>query len=316
MMDTELLLRYISDDLADTEREAVYRWITDSEQHMAEFRSLRRLYDLGLWRTDDCSVIRTRRVAGFWRKHRAGIWASAAAVMSAACLVLAVMFFTKKEPEGLLAEFDSVTAPAGKDLSLTLTDGTVVWLNSNSTLRIDRDPEHEMRRVALDGEAYFKVAKDPSHPFIVETDIFDVKVLGTEFDISSYGGETWSASLMQGSVAITRKTGEEITVLKPMTKAEYKDGGLVISYVNSDSYLWREGILFFDNLPLKDIFTGLAKHFDLRIDLSSYSGGDARYTGKFRTVDGYEHILKVLQMDNDFDFRIIPSQDNVTVIIR
>lgn len=315
-MDTELLIKYISDDLSDSGREAVYRWISESEENLAEFRSLRRLYDLGLWRVDDARQVRDGRISAFWKKNRTRLWASAAAVMTAACLVLSYVVFTRENPEEFLAEFDSITAPAGKDLNVTLTDGTVVWLNSNSTLRIDRDPEHEMRRVALDGEAYFKVAKDPSHPFIVETDIFDVKVLGTEFDISSYGGETWSASLMQGSVAITRKTGEEITVLKPMTKAEYKDGGLVISYVNSDSYLWREGILFFDNLPLKDIFTGLAKHFDLRIDLSSYSGGDARYTGKFRTVDGYEHILKVLQMDNDFDFRIIPSQDNVTVIIR
>lgn len=315
-MDIELLIRYISDDLSDDQREIVYRWISDSEENMSEFRSLRRLYDLGLWRVDDLREVRMDRKAGFWRRNRARLWASAAAVMTAACLVMAFFVFTEEKPEDMLAEFESVTAPAGKDLSLTLTDGTVVWLNSNSTLTINRDPEHGLRRVSLEGEAYFKVARDPKHPFIVETDLFDVKVLGTEFDVSSYGGEAWSASLVQGSVAITRKTGEEITVLKPMTKAEYRDGRIVLSYVNSDSYLWKDGILFFDNLPLKDIFSGLAKHFDLRIDLSSYDGGDARYTGKFRTVDGYEHILKVLQMDNDFDFKVVPSQDNVTIIIR
>jgi len=314
-MDTELLIRYISDDLSDTEREAVYRWISENDQNLVEYKSLRRLYDLGLWRVDDVHEVRTSRISGFWKRHRTHFWASAATLMAAACMALAAIVFTKEKPEEILAEFDSITAPAGKDLSVTLTDGTIVWLNSSSTLRIDKDPEHVIRRVALDGEAYFKVAKDPRHPFVVETDVFDVKVLGTEFDISAYKGEIWSTSLVQGSVAITRKTGEEITVLKPMTKAEFKDGGLVISYVNSDSYLWKEGILFFDNQPLRDIFNGLAKHFDLRMDLSSYNGGEARYTGKFRTVDGYEHILKVLQMDNDFNFKIVPSQDNVTIVI-
>lgn len=317
-MNTETLLKYIAGELSDSEREMVYSWICESENNRSEYESMRLLFDLNVWRENEAATMAAKPKTRKPVANQAWRWAFQTAI--AACLTAAFIFAAamvyRPEPVAPLASCESISAPAGKDIRVDLTDGTIVWLNSSSTLHMITDSDEATRRVRLEGEGYFKVAKDSKHPFIVETDRFDVKVLGTEFDITAYPGMEWSTALLTGAVEIDTKSGEKITVLNPMTKASFREGSMVLSPIDSDSYLWKDGIIYFDNLPLSTIFEKLSLYYDLRVDVSNAKNLDHRYTGKFRTSDGYEHIFKVLQMDSNFKYTITPTPEAVTIKIR
>lgn len=309
-MDSDRLLRYISGDLPREERREVFQWINSSKGNLAEYRSMRRLYDISLW-TEPQTKVR--------KKVRFRTVALSFAAAAALALVGGLMFMAGKGsvPEPPLY-FRSVTAPMGKEVKMNLADGTSVWLNSGSTLTVDPKAENGVRRVILRGEGYFNVAHDPEHPFIVQTGGLSIKVLGTEFNVRSYPekGE-WSTALMRGSIAILDKEERELLRVAPGTLTYLEGGRLVSSVLNPDNYLWKDGIIYFDDIPMADIFKRLADYYDITIDTSSSQRVlSRRYTGKFRTVDGYDHILKVLRLDCDFNYRIRHESGRTTIIIK
>ena len=97
----------------------------------------------------------------------------------------------------------TITVPAGQRINITLVDGTNVWLNARTSLSYPVKFGKNNRQVVLDGEAYFDVTKDKSKPFIVQTDNYNVEVLGTKFDVNAYSetGE-FETTLMSGSVKV------------------------------------------------------------------------------------------------------------------
>lgn len=303
-------MRYISGDLPDEERREVYMWIKSDKSNLAEYRSLRRLYDISLW---------TEPYAKAKRKVRFRSVIMAFAAAAALALVGGLMFMAGKgsTPEPPIY-FRSVTAPMGKEVKMNLADGTSVWLNSGSTLSVDPNSRDGMRRVTLRGEGYFKVAHDPEHPFIVQTGGLSIKVLGTEFNVKSYPEKgVWSTALMKGSIAILDGDEEELLRVSPGTLT-YLDGGkLVSSVLNPDNYLWKDGVIFFDDNTMAEIFKKLADYYDVTFDTSRCGRVlGRRYTGKFRTVDGYDHILKVLRLDSDFSYKIHHEGGKTTIIIK
>ena len=106
-----------------------------------------------------------------------------------------------------------MTTPRGKDCHLTLADGTRVWMNADSQLEFPEQFNGTRRTVRLHGEAYFEVAKDRRHPFVVETDYLTTTVLGTSFNVRAYSQNDASVALVEGSVSV--KSGRENMLLKP-----------------------------------------------------------------------------------------------------
>lgn len=308
-MDSDRLLKYISGDLPEEERREVYMWIMADKGNLAEYRSMRRLYDISLW-TDPQSKAK--------KKVRFRTALIAFAFAAAIALVGGLMFMAGKGsvPETPLY-FRSVTAPVGKEVNMNLADGTSVWLNSGSTLTVDPSSGNGTRTVILRGEGYFKVAHDSEHPFIVKTGGLSIKVLGTEFNVKSYPekGE-WSAALIKGSIVIMDRSDAELLRVAPGTLT-YLDGGkLVSSVMNPDNYMWKDGVMFFDDLTMADIFKKLADYYGISFDTSACDRVlSRRYTGKFRTVDGYDHILKVLKLDSNFSYRISHESGVTTILI-
>nr|WP_286083552.1 FecR family protein [Parabacteroides goldsteinii] len=101
----------------------------------------------------------------------------------------------------------TITVPAGQRINITLADGTNVWLNARTTIQYPITFNEKERLVKLDGEAYFDVTKDKSKPFIVQTNNYNVEVLGTKFDVDSYSEtEIFETTLMEGSVRISSLT--------------------------------------------------------------------------------------------------------------
>ena len=162
----------------------------------------------------------------------------------------------------------TLSTPRGKDYQVTLSDGTSVWLNADSRLEFPESFVGKERRVRLQGEAYFEVAKDAEHPFIVETDYFSTTVLGTTFNLSAYAGQSANVVLIEGSVSVRANGQTESVQITPGTQATLDERRSSFSVSEVDTYpytQWREGFFYFDDATLYEVMQALGRWYNVNI---------------------------------------------------
>lgn len=206
--------------------------------------------------------------------------------------------------------------PAGQRIRLTLQDGTTVWLNSQTTLTYPAIFDKKERRVSVDGEAFFDVAKDKHKPFIVSSQGIETKVLGTQFNICSYPkNNDMRTSLIEGSLQVyfTGKENESI-LLKPNEQISIKDGTMKVGTISHhDYFLWKEGIYSFKDELLVNILNKLQLYYDVRIIIKRPSIYQEKYTGKFRQRDSIDDILRMLQRIHKFKIQKDEENNIITL---
>ena len=216
----------------------------------------------------------------------------------------------------LSESLQSIHVPAGQRAELMLADGTKVWLNSLSTLTFPGNFTGDIRNVKLDGEGYFAVTKNAEQPFIVETNKCSVKVLGTEFNVMAYATDSiWETALLKGAIEIL-SPGATMNGMKlePNTMASLKEDRLIKGRIKDpDHFLWREGLICFNNVSVKDMLEKLKLYYGVDIVVNNTKILNNRYTGKFRTGDGVEHVLKVLKLNNKFTYKKDDEKNVITI---
>lgn len=190
-------------------------------------------------------------------------------------------------------------APADSILILRLPDGSQVWLNKGSQLRYPSQFNNDERRVELQGEGYFEIAKDRAHPFIVNNELADVKVLGTRFNFISNKSEEWAeVSLIEGSVQVSCKDNESFVKLHPGQKALVYKGRGTIQVMNATAQLdavWHDNLIPFTNANLQAIANTIERLYGVQIQLQT--GLDLRrtYTGFIPCKSNIDSVLLRLQ---------------------
>ena len=161
----------------------------------------------------------------------------------------------------------------------------------------------------LEGEGYFEVARDEKHPFIVETEKYNVRVLGTTFNVSAYpDSDLFETSLIEGKVTVYQPDTQYEVMLQPNEKVETIDGKLCKETFTSDhAFLWRIGVYSFKNEPLEAVFKKLEQYYEVRIINKNIEIASRPCTGKFRQKEGIEHVVKVLQKYVGFDYTLDPQ---------
>lgn len=161
-------------------------------------------------------------------------------------------------------ESHTVTIPRGKDFRIVLADGTQVWLYADSRITYPSHFVGAERRVVLHGQAYFKVAKDEAHPFVIHTDQLDARVLGTELNVRSYERGGAHVALINGKVEVRASSR---VVLRPGQGVTLTDDGKMdVKEENMDVYTyWRSGYIYFDNSPLADIVQALGHWYNVNV---------------------------------------------------
>jgi len=144
--------------------------------------------------------------------------------------------------------------PTGRDYRVVLADGSQVHLNAFSRLRFPFAFNGSTREVYLEGEAYFNIAPDPRHPFIVHTGTIDTKVLGTAFNVNAYTDSLVVTSLVQGSVSTTRSQDPAV-LLKPGMETVYSAGHahIVRAFDENITLGWRKGEYTYYNQSLSSL---------------------------------------------------------------
>jgi len=200
--------------------------------------------------------------------------------------------------------YNTIKIPYGKRFQLQLSDGTVVHLNSGTTLKYPvKFIAGENRQVFLNGEAFFDVAKDKKHPFIVNADNLNVRVLGTHFNVSNYPEDALTdVVLVEGSVGMYRSNEEfnadKNTILKPGYKGSFnkENASIFTKPVITDIYTsWITGGLTFRNMTFKNIITKLERRYNVTIINKNEKLANEKFNASFND----ESIEKVMSYFND-----------------
>lgn len=192
--------------------------------------------------------------------------------------------------------------PAGKDYSLTLSDGSRIMLNAASEIEFPMSFTGNRREVTIRGEAYLEIAKVSNKPFIVHLAKGTVQVLGTSFNVNAYNTEEVRVSLVEGVVKFNT-TSDSIT-LRPGKESIYANNQLKVRAFDEDDVLsWREGIYNFDNTPIADIAKVFPRYYGITLVVDE-SAVNKRFFGSLDRSQPYKNFLENLKKTNDIDYYI------------
>jgi len=197
-------------------------------------------------------------------------------------------------------------APRGQKSKAVLEDGTVVWLNSGSSIHYTNKYNRRNREVELTGEAYFEVSKNKKLPFIVKSPYLIIKALGTTFNLMAYPeDETIAITLIEGKVQVSAP-GDKTIYLSPDQKAIYykSNNNLIIEKVDPIfSVSWKDNVLKFDDQPLPEILTHLERWYDVKFYYPENVLEDQRFTMTIKT-ESLREVLELIRISTPIKFKI------------
>ena len=233
---------------------------------------------------------------------------------------------------------NTVSTKRGSKSKIQLPDGTEVWLNADSKITYNENFQGDIREVHLSGEAFFDVVRNEKKPFIIHTDVIDVKVLGTTFNVRSYANEkNTETSLIRGSVEITlRNNPDKKFMLKPDDKLivqnenfkavpgktayeKREDKPILltwdkIKYEKSDSSaketLWVKNKLSFDGESMEEIALKIERWYDVKVNITDNRLKKTEYTAVFND-ESLEQVMEALQITGKFRYAI--NKKDVTI---
>ncbi len=210
---------------------------------------------------------------------------------------------------------NTLSTPRGGQYQLKLADGTIVWLNSASSLDFPAVFNGKERRVKLTGEAYFEVAKNKKLPFIVEVASSEIKVLGTHFNIRAYSDDIIpvEATLIEGSIKFTH--AEKSLVLQPGEQVSLEANGAVVWNKNVDTddvIAWKNGFFHFEKRRIDFIMRELARWYDIEVVYKDPI--DASFFAEMPKNTNLSDALKSLQLTGKVKFAV--DGNRVTVLRR
>ena len=332
-MNQELLLKYIAGDASQQEKEEVALWIDSDASHLKEYIAVRRLYETTLWQekngpakekvvisemkaaeaateTDETKTAKEKRTYHIGREL---LKIAAVAII---VFGLSYIFLSRGDGGENAPDMQTAFVPAGQRAQLTLADGTKVWLNAQTTLTFPSRFTDKIRNVSLDGEAYFEVKSDTEHPFVVHTGQYDVRAVGTEFNVRAYGGKTkFETALFKGIVEVGEPNNQKQIILKPgqyvyQNESDQLQESTISSY---DYYQWKDGLICFDDTDFKSLIGQLELFYDVKFVVEKTSILKQKYSGKFRTRSGVEQVLETLRLHTPFKYTKDELTNTITI---
>lgn len=237
------------------------------------------------------------------RTIRMNLWKWAAAIVLPICIAF-FTYYLIDSSQTVGAPF-IVKADKGDKATIELPDGTNVVLNSASQLSYLNNFGENVRRVQLNGEAYFKVAHDEKHPFVVQIGDLEVKVLGTSFNVSAYeDSRDVTVVLLEGKVGVYVQATSHI--MKPGDKIEYNKvtHKITTTQVHPNDYIeWTKGNMYFEKESLENIMKTLSRIYDVEIRFDSGKLPKEYFTGTI-PGGGIQNALNILMLTSPFYYEM------------
>ena len=325
-MDEELIIRYLQGQCSPAEEDLLLKWLQQSSENKKFFYEQKALLNYRKVKHFGTDVEINQAAARFHSNVRLAesrrnkqVFLRFARYAAAILLLLALPAILYK---AIYFSSDSklITVSIGQTDSskfVPLSDGSSVWLNSNSSLTYPETFSNSERNVQLAGEAYFEVSHDSIHPFKVQTQNIQVKVLGTSFNVRSYSSEkNTETTLVEGKVIIQNKQGNNLAVLAPGQMAEYDKSSqyLAVKAVDPNGFTaWRHGVIVFNNATLEDITGKLSQLYQVHFVINP-SAQHTSYNFSFRKGQSIDKVLEMLSFIAPIKYNVQGKEIFITAL--
>jgi len=214
--------------------------------------------------------------------------------------------------------YTEIYAPLGSRVKFDLPDGSSGWLNSGSSLKFPIKFRGRERKVILSGEGYFNVAHNPKKSFVVNTNMYQVRALGTSFNVQAYSdnNQTEEITLEKGKVQIEKINSEgkyrKIFSMEPgqHVQIDLKNHAAKTTTMDSDKYTsWKDGKLIFRNDPLKRLITCMERFYNVDIEITDKKLFEYHFHATFEEETLFE-TLRLLKLSTPIDYQICKREKN------
>lgn len=323
-MNDSIINKYLAGEASEAEVQDVFQWIDSSPENREKFIQYKKIWAL-------TSRIEKSREES-WNPsliHRGNLnqvrtlatyIKYAAAILFIFSLGVMLQFLLGQRTSKKLTYLADtrIEVPAGQMSDVLLPDGTRIQLNSESKLVYSSGFNSGERVVNLEGEAFFDVAKDKKHTFLIKTKSLDIKVYGTSFNIQAYPKDNEvNTTLVEGSLGVIDKTGNEMARLAPGENANFKEKNekLIISKVDLGLYTsWKEGSVTFRNERLKDIARKIERWYNVQIVINNPKLANELYMGTIMKNKPIDQLLEVFRLTSSLNYRIVSRTDKPTLV--
>ncbi len=303
------VIRLFSGEASLSEKKEIKDWINLSNQNKKLYADLQEIWlASGSHKNSDTYDV-DRAIYKFKgkvaiRSNKKNVLNLSDLLKYAAILILLIslpfIYFAGKKERAQTDDYTTIACAFGDKSTVTLPDGSLVYLNSGSKLRFNNNFQDDMRKVALEGEAYFSVVKNKKIPFRVNAGEIEIEVLGTEFNLKAYREEeTIVTTLVEGSIQI--KSTSQKAVMEPNQKMVFNRFEENMTLYNmkdiSSEIDWKDGRMTFRNESLAELEQKLERWFDVDIEFADDNVKLKRFTGILER----ESILEALSYFNYSD---------------
>lgn len=320
------LLKYLKGTLPEEEKQSVQDWLKANPENEKTLLQIGRI-DFTIERQNRIKERDTlaayekveQRIAAKGKRRKLHIVYIAAAI---AALVIAniglINYLTKPNMDNVI----TLNSKGSKKVEYILPDGTIAYLNSNSSLVFPVEYASDERKVILEGEAYFKVAHNAKKPFIVSTadENVNIKVLGTTFNIQAYAGDSIiQATLIEGSVNMSMKNTDGTmsdVLMKPSQQVTFNLNSKKpeIEEINYNGDIaWMDNKLVFSDTPMSEISRQLSYFYNIEIEVQDINLNEYIFTGTFENKR-LEDVLEYLKISSGIKYKLTRAQGIITKV--
>jgi len=323
-MDYSIINKYLAGEASEAEIKELFSWIESSPENREEFIQYKKIWVLtskAETRLDiswNPELVNSGKSGQLRQLVTYTKYAAAVVIFLGLGMLLQYFAGTKNSIVYTYLADTQIEVPKGQMSSVILPDGTKVQLNSGSKLVYASGFNSGERTVNLEGEAFFNVAKDKKHSFIIKTKSLDFKVYGTSFNVQAYPEDSEiNTTLVEGSLGVVGKTGNEMARLVPGENANFKEESkeLVVTNVDLELYTsWKDGMVTFRNEKLKDIARKIERWYNVQIVINNPQLADELYMGTIMKNKPIDQLLEVFKLTSSLNYRIVPRADKSTLI--
>jgi transmembrane sensor len=322
-IDEIAIIKYLEGKCTPEERALLEEWVSNSEENRNVYLKTKAIWNYKLvqhYKNEDAVLHALDKlnhtIDNSGIKNIRKIYIRTAQIAALFLLVCSLFFIlrnivTHKEAE----TWQVVMNNQSNSKLVTLEDGTKIWLNNRSKLTFPAHFSGNSRLVKFSGEAYFEVHHDSLHPFIVQTNSIQVKVLGTSFNLRAFPEDSKSeAVLVNGKVLIQNKAGQNMAKLTPGQLAEYDNEKDYVSIkeVNTNLYTcWRYETIQFNNATIKEIAKEISILYDVSFIYPGKFSDSSQYNFTFRKNQTLPDVLEMLDFITPYKF----TKNNKDIVV-
>lgn len=314
----KLISRFFENRYSEKLEDKIHAWLVNPDNSEEKQKAMHRLWD-SLDNQEDLSskqeYEKITKKLGFNKKKRISqrpyYWLRVAVVFLPLVLLIGIYNLTngvQKEEDNQMVVVD---VPYGKHEKVGLACGSQIWVKSGSRIKYNENSNDSARIINLEGQAYLSVTRQKDMPFIVRTKYLDVKVLGTQFNVSAYpDDQSTVVTLNKGSIAIRTIDNKEFE-LKPnqqfVLNNTTKEGFIRDLDINvvKDIADWTNGKIVFNNETLKAIALTLKREFDIDVEIDKDVDLNRSYTVTIEQSDNLTEIIEIFRcLDNSLSYKI------------